>query len=120
MTLYLALVTIIKNIFIAVFCSLVRSYVRCIQDRKPPVMLTAVKEMIEYENQHLVLAAQNVYKAEMQRRIGKKLPDREAMARFHNKSTDKAIEYLRKVIIYDDVDLFTGSAMVCVSYCYAL
>ena len=73
--------------------------------------------MIDYENQNLVLAAQNVYKAEMQRLLGDVLPDTETMTtQFHVQSTDKAIEYLRKVIIYDDAELFTGSAMVCVSY----
>ena len=68
--------------------------------------------MIEYENQNLVIAAQGVYKSEMQRLVGGALPETEAMTQFHVHSTDKAIEYLRKVIIYDDVELFTGTAMV--------
>lgn len=73
-------------------------------------MHTAVKEMIKYENQNLVLAAQDIYKTEMQRLFGDTLPETEVMAQFHVQSTDKAIEYLRNVIIYDDVDLFTGTA----------
>ena len=85
---------------------------RCVQEGKPPCVHMAVKEMIEYENQNLVLAAQNVYKVEMQHLIGSALPDTETMTQFHLQSTDKAIEYLRKVIIYDDVELFTGTAMV--------
>ena len=71
--------------------------------------------MIEYENQNLVLAAQNVYKAEMKRLFGEYLPEEEAMAQFHVQSTEKAIEYLRAAIIYDDVEVFTGTAMVCVN-----
>ena len=72
--------------------------------------------MIEYENQNLVLMAQDVYKSEMQRLVGATLPETEAMSQFHVQSTDKAIEYLRKVIIYDDVELFTGTAMVLIYY----
>ena len=72
--------------------------------------------MIEYENQNLVLAAQDVYKTEMQRLVRDALPESETMAQFHVQSTDKAIEYLRKVIIYDDVELFTGTATVFVKY----
>ena len=94
------------------FGSLVRSYVKFVQEGKPPCVHMAVKEMIEYENQNLVVAAEAVYKEEMHRLIGDALPETEIMTKFHLQSTEKAIEYMREVIIYDDVDLFTDTAMV--------
>lgn len=67
--------------------------------------------MIEYENQNLVLVAQDVYKTEMQRLVGGALPEADTMAQYHLQCTDKAIEHLREIIIYDDVTLFTGTAL---------
>ena len=94
------------------FASLVTSYVGFIQEGKPPCIHTAVKEMIILENQNLVISAQKVYTSEMQQRVRETMPDTATMAKFHLESTDKAIEYLRKVIIYDEVELFMGKAVV--------
>ena len=93
---------------------LVRSYVGFIQDGKPPCMHTAVKAMVKYENQNLVQTAQEVYKKEMQSLMpGNNLPTSESMAKFHLQSTDKAVEYMKGAILYDDVELFMDTAMVC-------
>ena len=77
-------------------------------------MHTAVKAMVKYENQNLVQTAQEVYKKEMQSLMpGINLPTAESMAKFHLQSTDKAVDYMKGAILYDDVELFMDTAMVC-------
>ena len=98
------------------FGSLVRSYTRYIQGGKVPCLHEAAKEMIDFENQNTLHEAENVYKKEMQKLIRENMPNSEAMAKHHKQCMEKAIEYLRCNIIYDDVELFLDTAKVCIHY----
>lgn len=83
-----------------------------IQEGKPLCIYTAVKEMTDYENLHVIKEAQDVYQKEIQDLIGASLGNNETMSKFHLKSLDKAIGYLRKEFIYNDVELLMDTAMV--------
>lgn len=105
-------VSCLPFVFVAVLGSLVRSYTKFLEEGKPPCIYTAVKDMVEYENQNIIEQAQNVYKKAMHDIIGKGLPNDETMSNFHLQCTEKAIDYLKREIIYDDVELFMDTAMV--------
>ena len=72
--------------------------------------------MIEFENQNTVHDAENVYKKEMQKLIGENMPSSETMANLHEQCMEKAIEYLRCNIIYDDFHLFLDTAKVSINF----
>ena len=95
------------------FGSLVKSYVKSIQRGEPPCLHEAEKEMVAYENQNIVRNAQDVYRKEMQQLIGESMPSVDIMDQFHVRCMETAIEYLRRNIIYDDVQLFLDTAKVC-------
>ena len=97
------------------FGSLVRSYTRFIQEEKTPCLHDAAKEMIDFENQNSLHAAENLYKKEMQKMIGANMPSSEMMMKLHDQCMKKAIEYLRRMIIYHDIQLFLDTAKVCIN-----
>lgn len=68
--------------------------------------------MIDIENQNILHAAKNVYKKEMQKLIGENMPNSETMEALHNQCMEKATEYLKRKIIYHDIQLFLDTAKV--------
>lgn len=96
----------------SVFSCLVRSYTTFIQEGKPPCIQEATKEMIEYENQNVLHHAVDIYKGKMHGLIGSNMPGSKTIVNLHEKSTQKAIDYLRENIVYDDVQLILDTAKV--------